>query len=118
MAGTTAARKIFEILDIQPKIQDTLNNPTSSPWKTGSAPLIQLNNVTYTYPDEKTPTIRNISLTICPGEHIALVGPSGSGKSTIVQLLLGFIQPQRGEILVNGKPFQQIDLGKWRESIA
>ena len=118
MAGTSAAREIFKILDITSKdgrsIPSTINHPPGL----NSPPLIQFRDVTYTYPDEKKPALRDVSMDILPGEFVALVGPSGSGKSTLVQLLLGFIQPDHGVILINGKPIQQIDLNDWRKLIA
>lgn len=65
---------------------------------------IDMRAVSFTYVPELPPIVRNINLTIKPGEHIALSGASGSGKSTIVKLLLGTLKPSAGEILVNGVP--------------
>ncbi len=59
---------------------------------------IILENVSFTYPDESTPTLKNINLTIHAGEHIALVGASGAGKTTLANLLLGFTHPSSGRI--------------------
>ena len=99
MAGTTAAKRIYEILDA-PVIsgQWKLNNEQS----VEEVFSIAFENVSYTYPGEKTPALRDINLTIQAGQHIALVGPSGAGKSTLLNLLLGFVSPSSGTISVNG----------------
>jgi ATP-binding cassette, subfamily C, bacterial CydCD len=62
---------------------------------------LQLENLSFTYPNESAPALENINLTIGSGQHIALVGKTGAGKSTLVNLLLGFIQPTSGHIQVN-----------------
>jgi len=100
MSGTTAAKKIFEILDIpvvseQPSVtSDQSGEEISS---------IDFENVSFTYPDESTPALENINLKIQSGQHIALVGKTGAGKSTLVNLLLGFTQPTSGSIKVNAE---------------
>jgi ATP-binding cassette subfamily C protein CydCD len=94
MNGTTAAKRIYEILDT--KVDSRQWTVDSSP----SAELssIMLDNVTFTYPNETTPALQNINLKIDAGQHVALVGKTGAGKTTLVQLLLGFIYPTQGNI--------------------
>jgi ATP-binding cassette subfamily C protein CydCD len=94
MAGTSAAKRIYEILDIP-------INATRYSLLEGRVANIELSNLSYTYPDETTPALENINLTIRAGQHIALVGASGAGKSTLVNLLLGFIQPTSGQIFTH-----------------
>jgi ATP-binding cassette subfamily C protein CydD len=55
---------------------------------------------------------------IRPGERVALVGPSGAGKTTVINLLLGFIRPEGGSILVNGLDLTELDLEDWRRRLA
>jgi ATP-binding cassette subfamily C protein CydD len=62
--------------------------------------------------------LRGLSLAIRPGERLALVGPSGAGKSTVVNLLLGFIRPDSGEIRVGETPLDTIDIEDWRRHLA
>lgn len=66
------------------------------------SPLVQLRNVTLTYPSSSTPALAGISLVIKPGSFVAFVGPSGAGKTSIVDTLLGVLKPDSGNVLVSG----------------
>lgn len=71
---------------------------------------IELNNVTFTYPDNSEPAVRNVSLNVNKGQFIVLFGPSGSGKSTLLKLLKKEIRPHgslTGHISVNGIPVEE-----------
>jgi ATP-binding cassette subfamily C protein CydD len=63
-------------------------------------------------------SLRNFSLRIAPGERIALVGPSGAGKSTVLGLLLGFVRPDDGRVLVGGVDLREIDHRAWLEALS
>jgi ATP-binding cassette, subfamily C, bacterial CydCD len=95
MSGTTAAKRIYEILDT-PLPGHQLSMDGDQPAQNVST--IQFENVSYTYPGEATPALEHIDLTIPSGQHIALVGQSGAGKTTLANLLLGFILPTEGHI--------------------
>jgi ABC-type multidrug transport system fused ATPase/permease subunit len=68
----------------------------------GFFPRIQVSGVSLSYPDMKLPAIANINLDIQAGSFIALVGPSGAGKTTLIDVLLGVLQPDTGEVLISG----------------
>lgn len=63
------------------------------------------------------PVLDEVSFTVREGEHVVLVGPSGAGKSTIFDLLLGFVRPDSGRVLVGGVDLCELDPGGWRESL-
>lgn len=119
MNGTTAARKIFEILDlpVADKLKKTDENQNTSLLPDGNI-QITIKDLTFTYPDETSPALEDINLNIEAGQHFALVGESGAGKSTLVQLLLRFISPNDGQILAGGQPLENISIENWREKIA
>ncbi|TDL98127.1 metal ABC transporter ATP-binding protein [Macrococcus brunensis] len=68
-------------------------------------PVFEVKHIDYRYPDKKA--LQDINLKIYPGDFLAIVGPNGSGKSTLLKLILGILQLQSGEILVNGEPLNQ-----------
>ena len=80
-------------------------------------PIIRLEDVFYAYANGDRPALNGVSFAIEPG-RTALVGPSGAGKSTIVQLMLRFIEPTAGRILVGGHDLRTLPPDAWRERIA
>ncbi|RKN24252.1 thiol reductant ABC exporter subunit CydD [Micromonospora musae] len=77
---------------------------------------IRFESVTVAY--ERTTALRDVTLTVRPGERIAVVGPSGAGKSTLLGLLLGFVTPTSGRITVDGVDLAEADLDAWRRQLA
>jgi len=79
---------------------------------------IEFKGVTFTYPDEEKPALKDVSFTIHPGEKVAIIGKIGSGKSTIVKLLLGLYEPDSGDIFIDGIDIKQINPADIRRNIA
>ena len=76
-------------------------------------------NVSFFYPSAPDKiVIKNLNLTIRPGEHVAFVGPSGSGKSTLANLMLGLYAPTSGRILIDGVPQSEWDMRWVRRQLA
>ncbi|MFC4620014.1 ABC transporter ATP-binding protein [Camelliibacillus cellulosilyticus] len=65
---------------------------------------IKLVGVSFCYPAQKSPAIKDISLTIPIGRSVAFIGESGAGKTTLVDIILGLFNPEKGQVLVDGKP--------------
>lgn len=80
-------------------------------------PQVELRDVTFTYPGQERPVIDHLSLTIRPGEKIALVGLNGAGKTTLVKLLSGLYKPDSGEILVGGIPTTDFNVAEYLQLV-
>lgn len=78
---------------------------------------IEFKDVSFAYAPGAPPVIQNVSLSIQPGEKVALVGPSGAGKSTLARLLLGMHLPNAGSIAFDGRDLQELDLQKLRNQM-
>jgi len=83
---------------------------------TGLKKEIRLKNVRFSYEEEKS-VLKNISMKIQHGKTTAIVGESGVGKSTVVNLLLRFYDPQKGSVLVDGKPLTDFKVASYRRKI-
>jgi len=78
---------------------------------------VEVNNISFKYPDQNTKILDNLSLSIQPGQYVAFVGKTGCGKSTLIKLLLGFGKPQDGAIYYDGKDINTLDLPSLRSHI-
>ncbi|MGN0998152.1 MAG: ABC transporter ATP-binding protein [Faecousia sp.] len=70
---------------------------------------IRLENVSFRYPEAEKDTLKDISLTIHPGEKLAIVGLNGAGKTTLVKLVCGFLDPTEGRVLLNGEDIRKFN---------
>ncbi len=94
-----------------PRIRPALSPPR------GRHNQIELRNVSFRYPQKEVWALRNINLTLAPGEKLGLVGENGAGKSTLVKLLLRLYDPTEGEILYGGVNLKDIDPADLRSRI-
>jgi ABC-type multidrug transport system fused ATPase/permease subunit len=69
----------------------------------GFIPQVEVRDSSLTYPENSEPSVRGVSLKVPEGSTLAFVGPSGAGKTTIIDILLGVLEPQMGEVLISGK---------------
>ena len=83
---------------------------------TGPVREMRFERVDFSYGIE--PVLHDISFTLARGERVALVGPSGAGKTTLTQLLLGFLAPERGRILVDGTDLRDLARDAWMARVA
>ncbi|MCG5513074.1 ABC transporter transmembrane domain-containing protein [Ectothiorhodospira shaposhnikovii] len=114
--ATGAAERLIELLDTEPAI-----TPPTRPRALPAPPegRVQLEQVVFRYPSRpEPPALDGITLTLEPGEKVALVGPSGAGKSTVLQLLLRFYDPESGRIRFDGVDIRETDPGQLRRGMA
>lgn len=105
--------KIRKFLDYDKKI---VSGGDSVPAE-GEAGELKVDKLSFGYSADSEPILKDISMTIHPGEKIALVGYNGAGKTTLVKLLMRLYDPDSGEIRLNGNNIKQYDVEKYRNSI-
>ncbi|HBN86116.1 MAG TPA: hypothetical protein DDZ89_20000, partial [Clostridiales bacterium] len=105
------AKSAVDMEDLQAALQypDRMNMGMGIPLPAMDSlpPEIRFENVSYTYPKAEKPALRNINLTIHPGEQLAIVGANGAGKTTLVKLLCGLYIPTEGKVFYAGKPLSE-----------
>ena len=111
-----ATERLMELLDAQAPIRSPAQPARAPDAAAGSA--LAFEHVRFHYPSRPDhPALGDFSLTVAPGETVALVGPSGAGKSTVFQLLLRFYDPQAGDITLDGVPIRRLALSDLRQHI-
>ena len=108
----TSAQRIFEIMDTDNSINQP-ESPLPMPKVRGK---IELRNVTFGY-DPYDPILKNVSLTIEPGQMVGIVGKSGSGKTTLINLICRFYDPQQGQILLDDVDIRNISNQELRKHV-
>ena len=95
--GIAAAGRVFEVLEAENEVPDSLESPKISECKGN----VKIENVSFSYTKEK-PLIRNFSLDVKSGSKVAIVGPTGCGKTTFINLLMRFYETDSGKICIDG----------------
>ncbi len=111
--GLESIRSTSEVLRT-PDLEDN----TGKAEVTGVRGAVDFQAVGHTYDEAGQSAVRDFTLSVSPGETIALVGPSGAGKSTVLNLLIGFIRPKSGRILLDGVDMADLDLRTYRRFIS
>lgn len=111
--GITGIERFLEIMDAEIEIFDE-PDAVEMPVPKGE---IVFDNVSFEYSDDHNEVLRNVSLKICPGEKLALVGPSGGGKTTLCNLIPRFYDVTEGRILIDGQDIRKFTLKSLRKHI-
>jgi thiol reductant ABC exporter CydD subunit len=111
--GVAAARQIFNVLEM----------PLPSHGRGSDVPdpalsSIEIERLRVQYPGRARPALDGISMTVAPGEVLAITGPSGRGKSTLLAVMLGFLSPHTGSVRVGGVDLAELDPDAWRAQVS
>ncbi|MBU2667408.1 ABC transporter ATP-binding protein/permease [Actinoplanes bogorensis] len=112
-SGIAAARRISEVYAMT---SETSTPTPGSPLE--GAPVLAVREVTLRYSSEGPAALDNVTLTIPSRGHTAVVGPSGAGKTSLFSLLLRFLDPDTGEILLHGRPYRSLTHSEIRAELA
>ncbi len=113
-AVVAAGRRVLELTDRDPMIRDPANPAPAPQWPF----TIALEHVWARYPRGSRDVLEDASLRLEPGERVALIGPSGAGKTTVVNLMLRFLDPERGRVTVAGRELSEYRQEDLRSAIA
>ena len=108
-----SAKRITQITEQEPEVSFTQGEERKL-----ERVALNLNQVSFSYPQQPSPALEKISLQVKAGEHIAILGRTGCGKSTLLQLLTRAWDPAEGEILLNGEPLAQLNEATLRQAMS
>jgi thiol reductant ABC exporter CydC subunit len=113
-ATVAAGRRVLELTDREPAVSDPVAPAPAPQWPFA----VVLEDVGARYPDQPRLAVERASLRLGAGERVALVGPSGAGKTTVVNLLLRFLDPERGRVTMAGRDLRELRQDDVRRGIA
>ena len=111
-SAAASLAKMFEILDTEPEVDERPGAVVLPP-----SGELDVDAVSFVYPATTTPVLHDVSLTIAPGERLALVGPTGAGKSTLAKLVARLYDPGDGVVRFGGIDLRDATLASLRERI-
>ena len=106
--GTLFIDNLISFMRVEPQIVPSVAEPVSP--ARGVTHTIELQNVSFAYPGTDRPVLKNINLTLRPGETVALVGLNGAGKTTLIKLLTRLYDPTEGKILLDGRDLKEYNV--------
>lgn len=106
--------KSTDALMALPQERDSQRRPLDAPRLLGA---IEVAQASFAHAGHANPALRQVTFTVRPGERIGIIGRSGSGKSTLARLLMGFHQPDEGQVLLDGLDLRQLDVGELRQQV-
>ncbi len=98
----TSGTRVLDLIDREPAVRDP-----EAPLAPPAVPSVELKGVTARYGRDEPAALQDFNLRLDPGSRIALVGPSGAGKTTVTNLLLRFLDPERGRVTLGGHPLSE-----------
>lgn len=111
--GLESVRSVGEVLQA-PELEDNEGKTTLGSVRGA----VTFQQVGYAYDETERPAVRDFTLSVAPGETIAFVGASGAGKSTVLNLVIGFIRPTSGRLLLDGTDMGTLDLRTYRKFVS
>jgi ATP-binding cassette subfamily C protein CydD len=114
-SATAAAERVYAVVDTPA----TIHVPAPGAARPLPARLdVRFDDVVVTYDQGSRTALAGCSLQIPQGRTLALVGPTGAGKTTVANVLLRFVDPERGRVTIGGEPLSELDPGLWRTRVA
>ena len=113
-SAAASAERILEVLAVRPAVPERTGGHTA----THCGGAVSLEGVHFSYPGSDAESLRGVSLSIAPGQTVAVVGGSGAGKSTVAKLLLRFYDATEGAVRVDGHDLRDWDLHSLRQNVA
>lgn len=116
--GSASVKRLKEVLDTEPALQDGRGFANVCVKPDAPAAAVEFRNVHFSYPGRREEILRNINLTIQPGETLGVIGATASGKSTLISLIPRFYDVTSGDVFVDGVNVRDYTLHELREKVS